>query len=163
MAALDQLAPLDELDRHLIDAFQRGLPLCERPFAAMAERVGASEAQVIERLQTLQQCQVLSRVGPVFDHARAGASLLAAVAVPDAERDRMAEVINRSPGVNHNYAREHDFNLWFVMTAADEGRLEARLDALEEELGVPVLRLPMLEGFHIDLGFPIPWAELEVS
>lgn len=163
MAALDQLAPLDELDRHLIDAFQRGLPLCERPFAAMAERVGASEAQVIVRLQALQQCQVLSRVGPVFDHARAGASLLAAVAVPDAERDRMAEVINRSPGVNHNYAREHDFNLWFVMTAADEGRLEARLDALEEELGVPVLRLPMLEGFHIDLGFPIPWAELEAS
>ncbi|MCE8013768.1 Lrp/AsnC family transcriptional regulator [Halomonas daqingensis] len=157
------MAALDSLDRRLIDAYQRGLPLCERPFAAMAERLGASEAEVIERLQRLQQGQVLSRVGPVFDHARAGASLLAAVAVPEAERDRVAEVINRSPGVNHNYAREHDFNLWFVMTAADELQLEARLEALEEELGVPLLRLPMVEGYHIDLGFPIPWAELEAS
>lgn len=167
------MAALDSLDRRLIDAYQRGLPLCERPFAAMAERLGASEAEVIERLQRLQHDQVLSRVGPVFDHARAGASLLAAVAVPEAERDRVAEVINRSPGVNHNYAREplaretqareHDFNLWFVMTAADELQLEARLEALEEELGVPLLRLPMVEGYHIDLGFPIPWAELEAS
>ncbi|MBA2779667.1 AsnC family transcriptional regulator [Billgrantia kenyensis] len=155
------MAALDELDRRLIDAFQRGLPLDSRPFAAMAERLGVSEAAVIERLRELQQSQVLSRVGPVFDHALAGASLLAAVAVPEAERDAAAAVINRSPGVNHNYAREHDFNLWFVMTAADEVQLESRLEALEEELGVPVLRLPMLEGFHIDLGFPIPWAELE--
>lgn len=92
------MAALDELDRRLIDAFQRDLPICERPYAAMAERLGASEAQVCERLQALQQTQVLSRVGPVFDHARAGASLLAAVAVPEAERDAVATVINRSPG-----------------------------------------------------------------
>ncbi|MCE8004629.1 Lrp/AsnC family transcriptional regulator [Billgrantia ethanolica] len=155
------MAALDSLDRRLIDAFQRELPLCERPFAAMAERLGASEAQVIERLQRLQHDQVLSRVGPVFDHARAGASLLAAVAVPEAERDRVAAAINRSPGVNHNYLREHDFNLWFVMTAADEQQLEARLEALEEELGYAVLRLPMVAAYHIDLGFPIPWDELE--
>ncbi|UYG03977.1 Lrp/AsnC family transcriptional regulator [Halomonas sp. LR3S48] len=157
------MAALDELDRRLIDAYQRGLPLCERPFAAMAERLGANESQVIERLQALQQCEVLSRVGPVFDHARAGASLLAALAVPEAERDAVAAAINRSPGVNHNYAREHDYNIWFVMTAADEVQLEARLEALEEELGRQLLRLPMVEGYHIDLGFPIPWAELEAS
>ncbi|MCE8034992.1 Lrp/AsnC family transcriptional regulator [Billgrantia tianxiuensis] len=155
------MAELDALDRRLIDTYQRGLPLCERPFAAMAERLGVSEAQVIERLQLLQQGQVLSRVGPVFDHARAGASLLAAVSVPEAERDAVAAAINRSPGVNHNYAREHRYNLWFVMTAADENQLEARLEALEEELGWPLLRLPMVEGYHIDLGFPIPWDELE--
>ncbi len=155
------MAELDALDRRLIDAFQRDLPLCPRPFAAMAERLGVSEAQVVQRLQALQRCEVLSRVGPVFDHARAGASLLAAVSVPEAERDAVAAAINRSPGVNHNYAREHRYNLWFVMTAADEVQLEARLEALEEELGRPLLRLPMVEGYHIDLGFPIPWAELE--
>ncbi|NIC06468.1 AsnC family transcriptional regulator [Billgrantia bachuensis] len=157
------MAALDELDRRLIDAYQRDLPLCERPFAAMAERLDASEAQVVERLQSLLQRAVLSRVGPVFDHVRAGASLLAALAVPEAERDAVAAAINRSPGVNHNYAREHDYNLWFVMTAADEVQLEARLEALEEELGQPLLRLPMVEGYHIDLGFPIPWDELEAS
>ncbi|SDN92592.1 transcriptional regulator, AsnC family [Halomonas shengliensis] len=152
---------LDALDRRLIDSYQRGLPVCTRPFHTVAERLGTSEAEVIERLERLQEMGVLSRVGPVFDHARAGASLLAAVAVPEAERDAFAELINAAPGVNHNYAREHAYNLWFVMTAPDEAELEARLDALEARLGVPILRLPMLEGYHIDLSFPIPWAELE--
>ncbi|MCL7941778.1 Lrp/AsnC family transcriptional regulator [Halomonas sp. ATCH28] len=156
-----QVQELDTLDRRLVDSYQRGLPVCTRPFHTVAERLGTSEAEVIARLERLQALGVLSRVGPVFDHARAGASLLAAVAVPEAERDALAELINAAPGVNHNYAREHDYNLWFVMTAPDEPELEARLDALETRLGVPILRLPMLEGFHIDLSFPIPWAELE--
>lgn len=166
-----QVQELDTLDRRLIDSYQRGLPVCTRPFHTVAERLGTSEAEVIVRLERLQSLGVLSRVGAVFDHARAGASLLAAVAVPEAERDACAELINAAPGVNHNYAREeharedpareHDFNLWFVMTAPDEPELEARLEALEARLGVPILRLPMLEGFHIDLSFPIPWAELE--
>ncbi|MDI5891202.1 AsnC family transcriptional regulator [Halomonas rhizosphaerae] len=156
-----QARDFDTLDRRLIDSYQRGLPVCTRPFHSVAERLGTSEAEVISRLERLQSLGVLSRVGPVFDHARAGASLLAAVAVPEVERDAFAELINAAPGVNHNYAREHDFNLWFVMTAPDEPELEARLAALEARLGVPILRLPMLEGFHIDLSFPIPWAELE--
>ncbi|MCH4563035.1 Lrp/AsnC family transcriptional regulator [Halomonas sp. EGI 63088] len=154
-----QVQDLDALDRRLIDCYQRGLPVSTRPFAAVAERLGCPEAEVIARLERLQSLGVVSRVGPVFDHARAGASLLAAVAV--AECDACAELINAAPGVNHNYAREHDYNLWFVMTAPDEPELEARLEALEVRLGVPILRLPMLEGFHIDLSFPIPWAELE--
>ncbi|WP_299234506.1 Lrp/AsnC family transcriptional regulator [uncultured Halomonas sp.] len=162
---------LNALDRRLIDSYQRGLPVCTRPFHTIAERLGSSEEVVLARLERLQALGVLSRVGPVFDHARAGASLLAAVAVPEAERDAFAELINAAPGVNHNYAREeqareeqareHGYNLWFVMTAPDEPELEARLDDLERCLGVPILRLPMLEGYHIDLSFPIPWAELE--
>ncbi|WP_300270543.1 Lrp/AsnC family transcriptional regulator [Halomonas sp.] len=165
-APTHQARKLDALDRRLIDSYQRGLPVCSRPFHTIAERLGSSEDEVISRLERLQEMGVLSRVGPVFDHARAGASLLAAVAVPEAERDAFAELINAAPGVNHNYAREdlareHAYNLWFVMTAPDEAELEARLDALEARLGVPILRLPMLEGYHIDLSFPIPWAELE--
>ncbi len=156
-----QIQDLDALDRRLIDSYQRGLPVCPRPFLRVAERLDTSEAEVIARLERLQSLGVLSRVGPVFDHARAGASLLAAVAVPKVERDAFAELINAAPGVNHNYAREHDYNLWFVMTAPDAPELEARLGALEARLGVPLLRLPMLESFHIDLSFPIPWAELE--
>lgn len=154
---------LDALDRRLLDGYQRSLPLCARPYARVAERLGLTEAEVIARLERLQALGVIGRVGPVFDHARAGASLLAAVAVPPAERDAWAERVNRAPGVNHNYARDHHYNLWFVMTAPDEGCLAARLDALEAELGRPLLRLPMQEGYHIDLAFPIPWFELEAS
>nr|WP_299242497.1 Lrp/AsnC family transcriptional regulator [uncultured Halomonas sp.] len=152
---------LDTLDRRLIDTYQRGFPVCERPYAAMADELGMTESEMLARLERLQTLGVLSRVGPVFEHTRAGASLLAAVAVPKNEQEACAELINRAPGVNHNYAREHDYNLWFVMTAADEEQLGRRLDHLEAELDRSILRLPMLEGFHIDLSFPIPWQELE--
>jgi len=151
---------LDTADRQLIDRYQRDLPVCERPYQAMAQELGLTEDKVIERLSALQEQQVLSRVGPVFEHSRAGASLLAAVAAPGEQIDLVAARINRAPGVNHNYAREHTYNLWFVMTAPDEDTLEERLDELEHTLKLPMLRLPMVEGYHIDLGFDIDWEAL---
>ncbi|KXS50999.1 MAG: AsnC family transcriptional regulator [Marinobacter sp. T13-3] len=151
---------LDAADRQLIDSYQRGLPVCERPYQAMAQTLGLTEDEVIERLSALKSQQVLSRIGPVFEHSQAGASLLAAVAAPPEKMDRVATLINLAPGVNHNYAREHTYNLWFVMTAPDEHTLDERLDELERKLRLPMLRLPMIEGYHIDLGFPIDWEAL---
>ena len=151
---------LDTADRQLIDRYQRDLPVSERPYEDMARELGLTEEEVIERLSALQEQQVLSRVGPVFEHSQAGASLLAAVAAPDEQMDLVAARINRAPGVNHNYAREHTYNLWFVMTAPNEDTLEERLDELEHQLKLPMLRLPMVEGYHIDLGFDIDWEAL---
>ncbi|GGC60995.1 Lrp/AsnC family transcriptional regulator [Marinobacter halophilus] len=151
---------LDATDRQLINLYQRELPVCERPYEEMSRQLGIGEEDVIERLQSLQEQQVLSRVGPVFEHSKAGASLLAAVAAPDDQIDLVAAQINCAPGVNHNYAREHTYNLWFVMTAADEDTLQERLDELEHQLALPMLRLPMIEGYHIDLSFDIDWEAL---
>lgn len=151
---------LDTVDQQLINHYQRNLPVCERPYREMADTLGISEDEVISRLAVLQQQQVLSRVGPVFEHSQAGASLLAAVAAPLEQIDLVAARINSAPGVNHNYAREHLYNLWFVMTAPDEDTLDERLDELEHQLKLPILRLPMVEGYHIDLGFDIDWDAL---
>ncbi|MGF2733935.1 AsnC family transcriptional regulator [Marinobacter sp. DUT-1] len=151
---------LDSTDKQLINLYQRNLPVCERPYLEMSRQLGISEGEIIDRLQTLQSDQVVSRVGPVFEHRRAGASLLAAVAAPEEQMDLVAARINRARGVNHNYAREHTYNLWFVMTAPDEDTLDERLDELEHQLRLPMLRLPMVEGYHIDLGFDIDWEAL---
>ncbi len=151
---------LDSTDKQLINLYQRDLPVCERPYLEMSRQLGISEGEVIDRLQVLQSDQVVSRVGPVFEHRRAGASLLAAIAAPEEQMDLVAARINRAPGVNHNYAREHTYNLWFVMTAPDEDTLDERLDELEHQLRLPMLRLPMIEGYHIDLGFDIDWEAL---
>jgi hypothetical protein len=67
----------------------------------------------------------------------------------------VAETVNRFPEVNHNYEREHRFNLWFVVTAGSEGRLQAALGAIEQVAGYPLLRLPLLHEYHIDLGFSL--------
>ena len=148
---------LDALDRRLLDDFQSGIPLAPRPFALMAEQLGVTETEVIARLQRLTEAGAVSRVGPVFRPRQVGASTLAAMAVPPERLAEVATLVNGFPEVNHNYEREHDFNLWFVLTAPDQTRLERVLDEIGRRAGLPVLDLPMLAEYHIDLGFPLQW------
>ncbi len=70
------------------------------------------------------------------------------MAVPPDKLDVVARAVNRFPEVNHNYEREHRYNLWFVVTAGSEGRLQAALGAIEQAAGYPVVALPMLREFR---------------
>ena len=106
----------DSLSQQIINTYQRGFPLCSRPFLQLATEFNVSEQEVIDCLERLKAQQVLSRLGPVFNHMQAGASTLAAIAAPVDKMNQIAAIINKSPQVNHNYAREHDYNLWFVVT-----------------------------------------------
>lgn len=157
MTGTPLLDRLDALDRRLLDDFQSGIPLAPRPFALMAEQLGVAEAEVIARLQRLTEAGAISRVGPVFRPRQVGASTLAAMAVPPERLAEVATLVNGFPEVNHNYQREHDFNLWFVLTAPDQTRLEQVLDEIGRRAGLPVMDLPMLAEYHIDLGFPLQW------
>ncbi|MCU0835800.1 MAG: AsnC family transcriptional regulator [Chromatiaceae bacterium] len=148
---------LDEVDRRLLNDFQRDFPLTERPYAAVAERLGVDEAEILRRLERLSSAGAVSRVGPVLRPQRVGASTLAAMAVPAERLAEVAELVNTFSEVNHNYEREHRFNLWFVLTAADEERLAEVIEEIEGRTGIEVLDLPMLAEFHIDLGFPLQW------
>ena len=144
---------INPLDFCLLNDFQRDFPLCPAPYARLAAQLGVAEKVVLSRLEGLRREGKISRVGAVFAPKRIGASTLAAIAVPPARLAAVAEAVNRFPEVNHNYEREHRYNLWFVVTAASEGRLQASLGAIEQAAGYPVLQLPLLEEFHIDLGF----------
>jgi DNA-binding Lrp family transcriptional regulator len=148
-------SPYTPLEFELLNAWQRGLPLVERPFAAIAEQAGASETAVIETLAQLHRRGAISRVGAVFAPRRIGASTLAALAAPPERLEEIAARVSARPEVNHNYQREHRFNLWFVATASDQRRLDDALAAIAAETGCPVMSLPLLQEFHIDLGFDL--------
>jgi DNA-binding Lrp family transcriptional regulator len=149
---------LDAIDRRLLNEFQAGLPLCERPYAVMAGRLGVDESEVVARLSRLTAAGAVSRVGPVFRPKRVGVSTLAAMAVPAERLAAVAALVNTYPEVNHNYEREHRYNLWFVLTAADQEGLDGVRTEIERRTGLPVLDLPMLAEYHIDLGFPLQWS-----
>ena len=141
----------DEL--RLLDTFQRDLPLEPRPYAAMAARLGLSEAELLAMLHRLVGAGVVSRVGAVVTPHRAGWSTLAAMQVPDELLEPIAEFISAYPEVNHNYQRAHRLNLWFVVAAAAAWRVEQVLREIEYRTGLPVLDLPLEEAFRLDLGF----------
>ncbi|MDP2831912.1 MAG: AsnC family transcriptional regulator [Pseudomonadota bacterium] len=149
---------LSPLDFRLVNDWQRDFPLVSRPYAELAYRLGISEAEVISRLQQLAEGGTVSRIGAVFRPHTLGWSTLAAVSVAPARIESVAKSISAYPEVNHNYEREHDFNLWFVATAPTRERVEEVLGEIGDLAGGPVLDLPMQEDFHIDLGFDLTGA-----
>ena len=157
LAPMADVRPREPLERALLDDFQRDLPLVPRPFAEIARRLGTDEATVLEILARLQAEGVISRVGAVVAPHRAGWSTLAAMRVPEARLDDVAALVNSFKEVNHNYEREHAFNLWFVVTAASRAQGEAVLRAIEAATGIAVMSLPLEEAFRIDLGFALTW------
>lgn len=150
----------DALTQVLLKHYQRDFPIVSRPFQAISGTLSYTEDEVISKLIELKQKDVLTRIGPIFDHKRAGASLLAAVSVPQEKLSVVAEQINSFAEVNHNYGREHHFNLWFVVTAPNKGHLDQALAAMELTTGYPILRLPMVKSYYIDLGFQVSHEKL---
>jgi len=147
------------LERRLLNDYQQLLPLEPRPFARMAEALGSSDGAVLAALERLQERGAISRVGPVFRPHAVGTSTLAAMAVPADRLESVAALVSGFPEVNHNYEREHHFNLWFVATAADPDQLHATLRSIEQRSGLPVMSLPMEEAYHLNLGFRLDWGE----
>ncbi len=145
------------LEQRLLNDFQHDFPLSPTPFADIAAELGVSEEEVLNTLDALKSRGLISRVGPVFRPNRVGASTLAAMAVPPSRLDEVAALVNGYPEVNHNYEREHRFNLWFVVTARDEARLQAVLDDIATRSGIDVMPLPLLDDYFIDLGFELQW------
>ena len=145
----------DELRRSLLNDWQRGFPLTTAPFARIAAALACSEATVIEQYQALRTQGDLSRIGGVFAAGAGGAGLLGAVAVPPAQLDAVAALVSAQPGVNHNYEREHRWNLWFVLNGSSVTAVQRTMDALQTLVRLPMLRLPMQRAYRIDLGFDL--------
>ncbi|MFB6169172.1 MAG: Lrp/AsnC family transcriptional regulator [Haloferacaceae archaeon] len=146
---------LDEVDAALIDGFQSGVPVAERPFRGMGSELGVSEDETLARVEALRERGVFRRFGAVLNPPVIGSSTLAAVRAPADRFDEVAAVINSYRQVNHNYRRDHAWNMWFVVTAGSRERRDAILAAVEERTGLSVLSLPMLTDYYIDLEFPV--------
>ncbi len=146
---------LDAADLRLVNPWQRGFPLTPRPFAEIARESGLTEEETLARFTRLRDQGVIDRIGPVFRPNAVGASLLAAMWVPPERLAAVAGFVSAQPGVNHNYEREHHYNLWFVVTGATQAQVRQTLARIEQACGLEALRLPLLEEFHVDLGFDL--------
>ncbi|MDH4096409.1 MAG: AsnC family transcriptional regulator [Betaproteobacteria bacterium] len=146
---------LDATGFRLLNAWQRDFPLVPRPFARIAADCGLDEDDVLARFAQLRSRGLIDRIAPVFRPNTVGASTLAAMRVPPERLARVAAQVSAHAGVNHNYERENPVNLWFVAAASSPAALQWTLSCIEHETGLPVLRLPLLEEFHIDLGFDL--------
>ena len=144
------MSTLDQIDRDLVNLLQDDLPLLDRPFKSLADKLGLSENALLERIKKLRADGVLTRFGPFFDAAAmGGAFCLCAMAVPHDEFETVLTKVNAHPEVAHNYERTHRLNMWFVLATETPEGIAAAADAIEGETGIKVLRFPKLQEFYI--------------
>jgi DNA-binding Lrp family transcriptional regulator len=98
---------------------------------------------------------IVRRFGPVLNPRLLGASTLAALAVPADRFDDVAKLVNEYPQVTHNYRRDHEWNMWFVLTARSADKRDEILEAIESRSGCDLLDLPRLTEYATDLTFPV--------
>ncbi len=150
----NQAIVLDSVDRAIINALQGGFPICDRPYAKAAADLDISETDLIDRIDDLLERGVLSRFGPLYNAETLGGALtLAAMRVPGERFDEIAETVNAFPEIAHNYARDHDLNMWFVLATDDSGRVGEVIAEIEAATGLQVLAMPKLEEFFVGLRF----------
>ena len=147
---------MNPLEQALLNDYQRDFPLQSRPFAQIAKAHNTDTGSILQLLGKLKKTGLITRIGPVFRPNTIGVSTLAAMKIPGNRLEAVAKLVNKYPEVNHNYEREHAYNLWFVVTAPDQQHLEDTLLSIEKLTGIAVMRLPLVKEHHIDLGFKMP-------
>lgn len=147
---------MDELDRQIINELQGGFPVCDRPYAVVADRMHTTEGELMRRIDELLDRGVLSRFGPMYNADRMrGMVTLCAMAVPERDFDAVAAFVNSFDEVAHNYAREHDLNMWFVVAAVTSARVFEVIQKIETNTGLTVYNLPKQEEFFVGLTFNV--------
>lgn len=143
---------MDETDRRIVNALQGGFPVCDEPYAAVAATLGIGAGELIDRLRALLDRGVLSRFGPQYQIERMGGRfVLAALAVPEADFDRVTARVNAFDEVAHNYRREHRLNMWFVLATETAEQIPLIAGRIEEATGLPVYLFPKEREYFVEL------------
>jgi DNA-binding Lrp family transcriptional regulator len=144
------MSALDATDRAIVNALQGGFPLSARPFAEAARPLGLGEDELIARVRRLVDSGALSRFGPLWNaEGIGGAVCLCAMAVPADRFDAVADQVNAWPEVAHNYARDHAFNMWFVVSAETPARIDAVVAEIADATGIAVVPMPKTREFFV--------------
>lgn len=152
MNARSPAAPLDELDRRIINALQGGFPISDEPYREVADSLGTTEAELLARLQRMLDTKVLTRFGPMFQiEEMGGAFVLAALAVPEARYEEVTALVNALPQVAHNYRREHQLNMWFVLATESKAGIAEAIAQIEHDTGLPVYAFPKEREFFVEM------------
>lgn len=149
--------PLDDIDRAILNQIQSAFPIVPRPYAATAEKLGLSEAEVLTRVQRLVDLGIIRRIGANFNSRLLGyTSTLCAAAVPPAQIETFNAVVNQYAGVTHNYLRRHRLNIWFTLIAPSAARLEEIIQEIKIKSGIrEIYSFPARRIFKIQVDFAL--------
>ena len=150
---------LSPLHKQLLNNFQQDFPLSTTPYLDIANALGVTEDEVLRAFSELAENHFISRIGPVIQPNQLGLSTLVAMSIPAEQLIEVANIVSHFPEVNHNYEREHHFNLWFVLIATDQQHINTVIANIETQTGYTAMQLPLLKDYFINLGFQLDLEE----
>jgi siroheme decarboxylase len=148
---------LDDIDKAIINRIQSDFPITSRPYLTVAKELGLTEEDVLKRVARLKKGGIIRRIGGNFVPAKLGfVSTLCAARVPPDQVAHFAAVVNRYPGVTHNYQRDNEYNVWFTFISPSMNEIEANLKKIAKDTGVSdILNLPATKVFKIKAQFDV--------
>jgi DNA-binding Lrp family transcriptional regulator len=148
---------VDNVDKQLLNIIQRGFPISSRPYQQLADELGITEGEVMERIASLKEEGIIRRLGGIFDSKKLGyKSTLCAIKVPEEKIPEVTKIINAYKGVTHNYLREHPYNMWFTLIASSAETIEELLSEMRRETGIDdIINLPAVNFFKINVNFDL--------
>lgn len=154
---MTQAASLDAIDKRLLNVLQSDFPLVPRPYASIAGVLGIPEGEVLARVRALREAGVLRSLSAIFDVYRVGyRSTLVAFSVPEERLAEAASVVSAHAGVSHNYGRDHEYNLWFVLAVPRSVNMEAEVASLAARAGATKYHiLPNLKLYKIGVEYDV--------
>ncbi len=145
---------MDETDRLIINSLQGNFPISDQPYLEVAQQLGISEDVLLSRLQTMLDSRTLTRFGPMYDIQKLGGSFsLCAIRVPAERFEEVTEIVNAFPEVAHNYERDHEFNMWYVLATESPEQIIQTNQAIEARTGLKVYNMPKIQEFFVGLHF----------
>lgn len=151
---------LDAIDRKIIQILQDDFPIVERPWKEVGDKLNLQEDDVINRLKRLNELGIIRKIGSIVDSPKVGLTVatLVAMKVPQNNVDDVAASINAYRSVSHNYEREHEYNVWFTITASSNNELTSILEEITQKTGITqddILNLPTKQRFKINVRFQL--------
>lgn len=132
---------LDPVDRRIVVETQAGLPLCPRPYHAVAERLGLAPEEVMRRMRRLLAEGAIRRIAAVPNHYALGyrANGMSVWDVPDTCVFEIGRRIAAFDFVSHCYRRPRRAPLWpYNLFAMVHGRTRDEVKAHVAEIGAAV-------------------------
>lgn len=148
---------MDEIDKKILNILQKEFPLQEQPFLIISRQCGVSEDEVISRVKRMKKEGVIRRIGAIFDGVKLGrVSTLCTARVPEEKIDAFVNVVNANKNVTHNYQRNHEYNIWFTVSAVNAKELGKFLKEVKEKTGVTdILDMRAVRTFKINAVFDL--------
>ncbi|MFQ5835679.1 MAG: AsnC family transcriptional regulator [bacterium] len=146
---------MDPIDKKILRRIEKEFPVSPYPYRDLAQDLDLGEEEVISRISRLKKRGIILRMGAFFDSEKLGfKSTLVAMRVPQPHLQEVAKIVNHHPGVTHNYRRDHEFNLWFVLMGKSKKEIDETLRGIKKQTGIAqILKLPKRTLFKLDLNF----------